>query len=284
MTYMDRITIGIPAFNESRYIDNALKSAVGQSRHIIVSDNGSDDDTAKTCALIATTDSDIQMIRHTENRGAAFNFRFLLDQCQTEYFMWLGAHDLIPPDYTRTLIATLDDHPDAIMAYSDANHIDPDGNPVRTETYTLLKHHLESLRREVRMLAIVKHLSDCSMIHGVWRTEGLRRAWVEGDVPGRGSCSSAQCRRDRSIALYTSHISAQTQPQTERQPHKSAATPCGRQEQKVPHIFRNVSHTIADNVCNTGHQLLPSSSHQHFGQTGRFNARSYLKLLGLTGK
>ena len=131
MTYADRITIGIPAFNESRHIGNALASAAGQSRHIIVSDNASDDDTAKICALIATTDSDIQLIRHPENRGAAFNFRFLLDQCQTEYFMWLGAHDRTPPGYSRTLIATLDDHPDAIMAYGDAKHIDPDGKPVR---------------------------------------------------------------------------------------------------------------------------------------------------------
>ena len=34
------------------------------------------------------------------------------------------------------------------------------------------------------MLAIVKHLSDCSMLHGVWRTKAPHQAWVEGRYLG----------------------------------------------------------------------------------------------------
>jgi glycosyltransferase involved in cell wall biosynthesis len=284
MTFADRITIGIPAFNESRHIADALASVSGQSRHIIVSDNGSDDDTAEICSKSAVTNTDIQLFRHTDNRGATFNFKFLLDQCRTEYFMWLGAHDRIPRNYTSTLIAILDDHPEAVMAYGDSIRIDLNGNPVRTEKHAMLKQHLESVKRAERMQAIVKYLTDCSLIHGVWRAEGLRRAWVEGKYLGV----------DHVILLNASAIGTLRHTRStnllRRNPRRSDSHTLqlqrmtGGESRKSPTYtemyltqLRIVYATLGIGACLT-------ATINILGRLGAFNLKSYLKLLGISGK
>ena len=284
MTYLDRITIGIPAFNESRYIGSAIKCAAGQSHHIIVSDNASEDDTANICALVTTTDSDIRLIRHPENRGSAFNFRFLLDQCQTEYFMWLGAHDRIPPEYTRTLIATLEDQPEAIMAYGGAKHIDPDGNLVRTETYTSLKSHLESPQRKTRMLAIVKYLSDCSMIHGVWRTDGLRRAWVEGKYLGVDHVVLLKAVAIGRLLHTPGTYLLRGNPRRRDNHTKQLERLAGGKSKKSPTYFEMYLTQLRIIYATLGISSCLAATIHILDRMGAFNTRSYLKLLGLTGK
>jgi glycosyltransferase involved in cell wall biosynthesis len=284
MPYADRITIGIPAFNESRHIGNALASAAGQSRHIIVSDNASDDDTAKICALVATRDSNIELIRHPENIGSASNFRFLLDQCQTEYFMWLGAHDQIPPGYTRTLIAILDDHHNAIMAYGDAKHIDLAGNPVRTETYPLLKYHLASSRRETRMLAIVRHLSDCTMIHGVWRTEELRRSWVEEKYLGVDHVVLFNASSNGQLLHTEATYLLRGNPRLSDNRTNQLQRLAGGKNKKSPTYLEMYRTQLRIIYAALGIRSCLTAGIVILGRLGAFNVKSYLKLLGLTAK
>jgi len=100
---MPKITIGIPVFNEDLYISKTISSAISQFNsydelEIIVSDNASTD---KSLIEISNTieNSDhrkkIKLIRQKTNVGAAKNFWELFESTDSQYFMWLGAHDLL---------------------------------------------------------------------------------------------------------------------------------------------------------------------------------------------
>ncbi len=62
---------------------------------IVVSDNCSVDQTYEIAQRYAKKQKNISVIRHEKNLGASNNFRFLLDGCETEYFMWLAGDDVI---------------------------------------------------------------------------------------------------------------------------------------------------------------------------------------------
>ena len=92
------VTIGIPLYNEAKYILNTIESAVNQTYtniEIIISDNCSTDTSLEVIDGIVQQNSNIQLIKHTDNIGATDNFNFLKKVAKGKYFMWLGAHDII---------------------------------------------------------------------------------------------------------------------------------------------------------------------------------------------
>jgi hypothetical protein len=62
---------------------------------VVVSDNGSTDGTYAMAQAYAKRHPHISVYRHEQNMGAANNFKYLLDSCRSEYFMWLAADDVI---------------------------------------------------------------------------------------------------------------------------------------------------------------------------------------------
>src|SRR4051812_25092162 len=69
-----RISVGIPAYNESRYIEEAITSVISQTRpadEILVFDNASTDGTDRIAARLL---SDGAVRRASNNVGAAENF------------------------------------------------------------------------------------------------------------------------------------------------------------------------------------------------------------------
>jgi hypothetical protein len=111
-------------------------------------------------------------MRHKTNLGAAWNFRYCLENANTPYFMWLGGHDLLPPGYVQTLTAGLDRNPGAVLAYPAVQHIDVAGQPLRRYEYRF-SGLLQDERPLRRVTATVAHLDDCTLIHGLFRREIL---------------------------------------------------------------------------------------------------------------
>ena len=105
---MARVAIGIPAFNEERFIGATLKSALRQFNHysdleIFVSDNCSEDNTVleieKVLENTKVANSSINVFKNSVNDEAAANFWRVFDSSDSEFFMWLGAHDRISDEY-----------------------------------------------------------------------------------------------------------------------------------------------------------------------------------------
>ncbi len=176
---MNQVTIGIPLYNEEKYIEAAVRSAVNQCSKLIISDNCSTDSSENICRQLSKEFPNISYIKQPENLGAVGNFKYLLDSVETKYFMWLGAHDAIPQDYVIKLLMTLESEGNAVLAYGNSLHIDTNNQPIRLYEYDFAKE-LISNNPKSRLLAIISQLDDCSMIHGLFVTKVLQQSW--GDI------------------------------------------------------------------------------------------------------
>lgn len=177
------LTIAIPVYNEAGAIEQAIRSAAPQCQCLLVSDNASTDGTEAICRALCDEYPNLRYTRQESNIGSLGNFGYLLAIAETPYFMWLGAHDGIPDDYVSTLIAALEAAPDASLAYGHARHVDRNGTSLYRYDYTF-HPHLSSDSPTHRLQALVEYLANCSLVHGVFRTDLLKSAWHDGKYLG----------------------------------------------------------------------------------------------------
>lgn len=125
------VSIGMPLYNEAEFLEKSIRSIMDQKYgniEIIISDNGSTDETFSICENLLGGSGKAELHRSTANRGAAENFRFVLDKARGRYFMWASGHDLWEPDYLDKTIAALEAEPDAVIAFGSSTWIDENGD------------------------------------------------------------------------------------------------------------------------------------------------------------
>jgi glycosyltransferase involved in cell wall biosynthesis len=181
------VTIGIPLYNEARYIEATIRSAAPQCEVALVSDNASTDGSSELCEALSREYPSVTFTRHPQNRGSAFNFHYVFEKASTPYFMWLGGHDVLSEGYVDNLVRLLEANLDAVLAYGATRYIDAAGEPIGKYEYAFAPS-LADRSPAVRTLALIRHLFDCSLVHGVFRTEALRAALkANGSTPYVGA-------------------------------------------------------------------------------------------------
>lgn len=180
---LKNVTIGIPVFNDENHIEETVRSAADQCGRLIISDNCSTDSTFIICKKLIHEFSNIELIEQKENIGALNNFIFLLDHAQSEYFMWLGSHDILDKNYVTTLVNRLTKEPNATLAYATPVNIDKHGAKISEYSY-FFSDELASHSAADRVYSIIKNLYDCSLIHGVFRLDKLKPCWIHADYIG----------------------------------------------------------------------------------------------------
>lgn len=106
-----KITIGIPVYNSEEFIKKHIETLLTQTFQnfsIIISDNGSTDDTTRICEEISNNDNRIVFYRHEENKGAFWNFNFIINKATTEYFVMSAPDDLWSRNFLESNITNLD--------------------------------------------------------------------------------------------------------------------------------------------------------------------------------
>jgi glycosyltransferase involved in cell wall biosynthesis len=83
-----RILLGIPVFNEERYVSTVLDAVLQHLPEVLVVDDGSTD---ATPALLAA--APVRVVRHERNRGYGAAMRAMLDHAAVEGFDWLIVMD-----------------------------------------------------------------------------------------------------------------------------------------------------------------------------------------------
>src|SRR5215468_11054256 len=104
-----RVSIVIVCYNQARYLDQAIRSALAQSHRmleIFVVDDGSTDDTA----VIAAAYPRVRYI-HQSNRGLAAARNTGLAHCSGEYVAFLDADDRLLPAAIRSGLECFADFP-----------------------------------------------------------------------------------------------------------------------------------------------------------------------------
>lgn len=128
------VTIGLPLFNEERFLEETLQSLLAQDYpriEILIADNASTDKTLNLCERLAEGDSRIQILRSKKNLGATANFEKLVVPARGKYFMWAAGHDLWSPNFVRDCVDLLERDEGTCLAFGCSRWIDADGSPMR---------------------------------------------------------------------------------------------------------------------------------------------------------
>lgn len=92
------VSILIPAYNAQDWVEDTLRSAIGQTwerKEIVVVDDGSTD---QTLAVVRQFESDSVRVFTQKNQGAAATRNRAFQLCKGDYIQWLDADDLLSPD------------------------------------------------------------------------------------------------------------------------------------------------------------------------------------------
>jgi glycosyltransferase involved in cell wall biosynthesis len=125
------VTIGIPLYNEEKFISQSLHSIFSQDYpniEIIISDNASTDDTLKICNELSKEHPDVKINSFRENLGATENFAYVLREATGKYFMWASGHDLWDKNLISTCVHLLEKSDSFVIAFGSSEWIDEHGD------------------------------------------------------------------------------------------------------------------------------------------------------------
>ena len=128
-----RIVVGLPCFNEGRFLERTIQSLRNQSFSdfaVLITDNASTDDTGKIARETCAQDPRFHYVRHERNLGSAENFNSARALSESPYLLWLGAHDLLAPEALEYHMAVLDSRPEVSVSQSAHEWIDIRDRPI----------------------------------------------------------------------------------------------------------------------------------------------------------
>lgn len=124
------VSIGLPVRNGADSLSRVVRSVLGQDHErleLIISDNGSTDDTQELCRELARADDRIVYYRHMKNVGLLNNFIHTIRLAKGTFFRWVGADDwLAPRCVSRSLEAFAEDNR-LILVTTKIAYTGPDG-------------------------------------------------------------------------------------------------------------------------------------------------------------
>ena len=173
------LTIGMPVYNGAATIRAALDSLLAQTFQnfvLVVSDNNSSDSTEEICREYVSRDPRIRYVRQPKNLSPANNFRFVLFEATTPFFMWATAVDLWAPNFVERTLNFLVSNPDYVCCQTRVLFTTKQGESYfAMGTYALTGTWRENAERFFRNPACN------SRFYGLFRTRVLRSAFPTRD-------------------------------------------------------------------------------------------------------
>lgn len=182
---MALVFIGMPVYNGESFISDALDSLLGQtfnSWSLLISDNASEDTTKDICERYCKMDSRIKYHRHEKNIGAAANFKYLLDEASSEYFMWAASDDYWHPDFLSSCVKMLDENNNIGMVFCNIVNIDSFGQVIRTYPPFEKYVGVRSFRVVYNYTRSPEILGKANLIYSIYRLELCKKAWLSSPL------------------------------------------------------------------------------------------------------
>lgn len=182
-----KITVGMPVYNGEALLPRALESWLSQSFddiEIIISDNGSEDNTEAVYKYYASTDDRVVFYRYPFNMGGARTLSRLVDTARGKYFVFGFHNDFFDSSYLEKCFSVLENDPSIVICYAGACVVDDNGNTLQNITDDFRMDSDDLIYRHREML---QKLNLCNCFHGVMRTDVLLKtmpfqATAAGDV------------------------------------------------------------------------------------------------------
>jgi glycosyltransferase involved in cell wall biosynthesis len=180
-----RVSVGLPVYNGERFLPQAVESLLNQTFRdfeLIISDNGSTDATRELCETYAAADPRVRYIRHEQNRGAIFNWNYVVTQARGQYFRWASANDVSAPQLIERCVQLLDSEPDVVVAYGRTAYMDDDGSPLGEYPHDV---HVLDARPSVRFERLCRELrANNAVSSALIRLDVLRKTSPDRSFQG----------------------------------------------------------------------------------------------------
>jgi glycosyltransferase involved in cell wall biosynthesis len=179
-----RLSIGLPVYNGERFLAAAIQSALDSSFtdfELIISDNGSTDETEAIARSFAERDERVRYVRNPTNIGPIPNFNQVFRASNGEYFKWLAYDDLCGPDLLAKCVEVLDADPTIVLCSGRYMEIDENGDPIEEQPYRL---DLASSRPHVRLGELMCTSRGHPIMFGVIRASTLRKTRLLANYHG----------------------------------------------------------------------------------------------------
>src|SRR5690554_6719642 len=128
---INQITIGIPFFNDSRYLDMAIRSVINQTYQdwvLLLVDDGSSDGSLDIAKSYAENDTRITVISDGQNRQLPYRLNQIASLTKTSYLARMDADDIMHPERLAIQLEILESNPDIDVLGTNAYTIDADNN------------------------------------------------------------------------------------------------------------------------------------------------------------
>lgn len=129
-----RVSILLPNLNNRPFLDERLRSIVGQTLsdwELVVVDSHSTDGAWEFFQEWAARDGRIR-IQQSPERGIYVNWNHAIGLARGEYVLIAPSDDTMEPDFLEHMVRALDENPDCDLAHCKLRIIDENGGPSRT--------------------------------------------------------------------------------------------------------------------------------------------------------
>ena len=116
---MSKITVIVPNYNKSQYIEECIQSIKDQTFNdfeCIIVDDGSIDNSKEIINKLIENDNRFQLFCNT-NHGLSFSRNFGIKNANTEFVLPLDSDDYIEKDYVKRIIEHFNQHPETTLFY-----------------------------------------------------------------------------------------------------------------------------------------------------------------------
>lgn len=136
-----RTVLGMTLYNNAKHFREAADSILSQTHRdfaLLMLDDGSSDDVEAMAREYERRDDRVRYWRHRERLGMVPTWKEVVEIARrevpgAEYFAWVSDHDRWDAQWLARMVAELDTHPNAVMAYPQTLRIDEEGRPVDKE-------------------------------------------------------------------------------------------------------------------------------------------------------
>jgi len=198
-----KVSIGLPVYNGENYLIEALDSLLTQTFEdfeLIISDNASTDNTQEICQAYAAKDARIRYYRQDRNMGTAWNYNFVFEKANADYFKWAAHDDLCAPQFLEKCVTVLDQDPSVVLSYPRTDILYPldesgkyglipveylqryttipEGDAIRLHYDLQLNVDSPQIHQRFHDLICIPH--QCFPVFGVIRSNILRRTQLIG--------------------------------------------------------------------------------------------------------
>jgi glycosyltransferase involved in cell wall biosynthesis len=175
------VSIGLPVYNGAQFLAQAIESLLDQTYRnleIIISDNGSTDQTEEICRRYARQDARVRYYRARTNLGASRNYNRTFELARGKYFKWAAHDDICERDFLARCVQALDADPSAVLCFTYVTDIDGEGRPMRSRRSIVPAGGADPAERFRNM---VRMDYTCEEVFGLARSSVLGKTGLIGN-------------------------------------------------------------------------------------------------------